>query len=62
MKIAELFSFKLENPELEQILTPTPLADPTRVGVTTKPAESFRDLLRTVKQKNHGSNINTEGL
>lgn len=59
MKIAEYEDYKRSNPHMKQLLSPTPLADPTRVGVTTKPSESFRDILREVKKKNIHSNINT---
>lgn len=59
MKIAEYEDYKRLNPNMKQILSPTPLADPTRVGVTTKPADGFRDILRNIKKSHRGSNVNT---
>jgi len=59
MRIADLDQFKKDNPNLEQSLSNLNLADPTRVGVTSKPDEGFRDVLRQVKKNNFGSNVNT---
>lgn len=59
MKIAECEDYKRLNPHMRQLLSPTPLADPTRVGVTTKPSDGFRDILKSIKKNNRGSNINT---
>jgi hypothetical protein len=59
MKIAELDAYKRDNPNMTQLLSPTPLADPTRVGVRTKPDSEFRDLLKTVKSKHRGNTIDT---
>lgn len=59
MPISELDAFKANNPHLEQVLSALGIADPTRVGVTSKPDEGFRDILRQVKKNNWKSNINT---
>lgn len=49
-----------ENPDVEQtILFATPLCDPTRIGITSKPDSGFRDVLKTIKKKYKGSTINT---
>lgn len=58
MKIAELDQFLKDNPDYEISLQPAGLVDPVRLGLA-KPAEGFRDVLRNVKSKFHGSNINT---
>jgi hypothetical protein len=59
MSIAELDIFKKENPHMIQQLSATPLADPTRVGVRTKPDTEFRNLLKHIGKQHRGSIINS---
>jgi hypothetical protein len=59
MRIAELDDYKAQNPHMIQQLSAVPLADPTRVGVTTKPQSGFRDLLKDIKSKHRGNTIET---
>lgn len=58
LKISELDRFKEENPDLVQVITPTPLADPTRLGLH-KPDSGFRDVLKKVKSNHLRSTVNT---
>jgi hypothetical protein len=59
MKIAELDTFKLENPHLLQRIFRAPaLGDPTRLGIR-KPDDGFRDVLKNVKHHHKKDNINT---
>lgn len=58
LKISELDQFKENNPDLIQVLNPTPLADPTRLGVI-KPDSGFRDVLKKVKSNHYKSTVNT---
>jgi len=58
MKIAEKDVFLQENADFEIYLQPANLADPVRLGIA-KPNEGFRDVLRKIKGKFHGSTINT---
>jgi hypothetical protein len=58
MKISELEPFRENNTHLEQRITATPLADPTRLGIR-KPDHGFRDALKHVKSSHWGSDINT---
>lgn len=58
LKIAELDEYKQNNPHLEKVILNAPgCCDPVTAGVR-KPAEGFRDLLKNMKKKNYGSNIN----
>lgn len=58
MKISELDEFKNKNPHLERYISGSPgLSDPARLGIL-KPASGFRDLLKNIKKKHRGSNIN----
>jgi hypothetical protein len=59
MKIAELDEFKAAHPNMRQQLSRVNVCDPTRVGVTTKPDSGFRDLLKDIKGKHYGSEIDT---
>jgi hypothetical protein len=44
------------DPDLDVIPTATPLCDPWRLGLN-KTSDGFRDVLRTIKKNNIGSNI-----
>jgi hypothetical protein len=60
MSMSERDDYLRNNPHIKQtILSATPLCDPTRVGVRTKPDSGFRDVLQNIKGKFHKSNINT---
>lgn len=58
MSMKELDEYKNANPNMTQILSPTPLADPTRLGLH-KPDSAFRDLLKDMSKKHRGSIINS---
>ena len=59
MTMTERDNFLKENPHMEQLIHGFPgSADPTRLGLH-KPDSEFRDLLKNVKSKHRGSNINT---
>lgn len=57
--ISEMEEFKKDNPHMKRVLRPLAIGDPVNVGSQSKPAESFREVLREIKHKNYGSNINT---
>jgi hypothetical protein len=60
MSISEADVFLKANPNIERLINGAPaICDPTRVGVRSKPDEGFRDILRNVKSKHRGSQINT---
>lgn len=55
LRISELDDFKSANPHLTQVI-----ASVTHVrGVNQKPDSGFRDVLKSIKDANRGSNINT---
>jgi hypothetical protein len=59
MPMAELDSFLLNNSHLQQVMTATALADPTRLGMK-KPDNGFRDVLKRVKKASGRNNtVNT---
>jgi hypothetical protein len=54
MSMSEHAEFLKSNPEVEQVMVPTPLLDPTGMsikGVKNKPDNGFRDLLKDMKKK-----------
>jgi hypothetical protein len=60
MSINDLDKYKEDNPHLEQFFgRPFVYGDPNRYGKVTKPDNGFREVLRNVKKRHRGSNINT---
>ena len=58
LRISELDKYKLDNPHLEKRVAGAPgLSDPARLGFV-KPSTGFRELLKNIKSKHRGSNIN----
>ena len=47
----------VKNPEIEQIIDTAPSM--SYKGTRTKPDQNFRDVLKKIKSKHRGSNINT---
>lgn len=60
MSMSEKENYLKENPHIKQtLLTAPPVCDPTRIGVTSKPDNGFRDVLKKIKSSHYKSNINT---
>lgn len=58
MSIAEMERFTEDNKEsMVRVLKPIPQGDPVRLGVHKQP-NGWNDLVKEVKKKNFGSNIN----
>ena len=57
MTMSERDQFVIDNPSMVQQLNKLNLGDPMRMGIT-KPPEGFRDILRNIKDKHLGSNVN----
>lgn len=58
MSMSEREEFLKSNPHLEQVFTPPIIGDAVRMGVHKTP-ESFNQLMKNVKKRYHGSNIET---
>lgn len=58
MSISEADAYEKANPHIERMCGAPGIADPWRLG-RIKPDGGFRDLLRAVRKKHRGSNINT---
>ena len=60
LSMSEREAFIADNTDFEQVIRQAPaFADPTRVGVRSKPDEGFRDVLKDIKSKHRRSKINT---
>lgn len=58
MGISEADTYLAANPHIERLVHGCP-AVTYRAGTTIKPDDGFRDILKRVKSKHRGSNINT---
>lgn len=58
MSISEGEAYVKANPELEILPGAPGIGDPWRLG-RMKPPDSFRDVLRNVKKRSGGKNVNT---
>lgn len=60
MSMSEKDTYLIDNPDVTQtLLAANPVCDPTRVGISSKPDDGFRDVLRNMKKKHLHSTINT---
>ena len=58
MSMSQLDTYLAENQNIQQILTPIAMADPTRLGLH-KPDNAFRDRLKEIKKAHRRSTVNT---
>ena len=56
LRMSELDAFKQEHPHLSQVINSSAKIV---TGVNQKPDSGFRDVLKSIKKANRGSNINT---
>ena len=56
MSISKLDQYKIDNPNLEQLLGTPPLGDPVRLGMK-KPDDTFRDILKQIKKNNDSKRV-----
>ena len=64
MSISEFTEYLKANPDVEQVLQPTPLLDPAGLsikGVKNKPDGGFRDLLKDMK-KTHSQGLSKSAI
>jgi hypothetical protein len=61
LTFAEYDEFVEKNPHLIQKLVPTPIVDPYHLGRQQAPS-GFRDILKRIKKRNRGSNIDPGNL
>jgi hypothetical protein len=57
MKIAELDTYRADNPQLQTIITAPMICDPVRVGAR-KMDTGFKEVLQRVHEKTPGSELN----
>jgi hypothetical protein len=58
MKMSELDSFRVENPQLEIVIQAVPLGDPTKLTSTRKFDSGFKEVLQKIHERSPGSELN----
>lgn len=56
MKMSELDQYKIDNPNLEIVIT---MAPPLKYNNAKKPDDGFRDILRKIKKEHRRGDVNT---
>lgn len=59
MKISEMEQYKIDHPEMKQLLKPTRTVDPILLGITKPPEDFQKKVLGNIKKNNPGSTIGT---
>lgn len=60
MKIAELDSFKENNPHLERYISSMNIGDPVRLGITRPPVDFQKGIVERMKAAIPGNNIKSK--
>ena len=58
MKMSELDSFRVENPQLETVIQAVAFGDPTKLSNTRKFDTGFKEVLQRIHEKTPGSQLN----
>lgn len=58
LKIAELDSFREENPHLETVIQAVAFGDPTKLSSTRKFDTGFKEVLQKIHERTPGSQLN----
>ena len=58
LKIAELDSFREENPQLETVIQAVAFGDPTKLSSTRKFDTGFKEVLQKIHERTPGSQLN----
>lgn len=58
MKISELDSFRVINPQLETVIQAVSFGDPTKLSSTRKFDSGFKEILQKIHERSPGSELN----
>jgi hypothetical protein len=58
LKISELDSFRVENPQLETVIQAVAFGDPTKLSTTRKFDSGFKEVLQKIHERTPGSELN----
>jgi hypothetical protein len=58
MKMSELDSFGLDNPQLETVIQTVAFGDPTKLSSTRKFDSGFKEVLQKIHERSPGSELN----
>ena len=58
MKMSELDSFRVDNPQLETVIQAVALGDPTKLSSSRKFDSGFKEVLQKIHERSPGSELN----
>ena len=58
MKISELDSFRVDNPQLETVIQAVAFGDPTKLSSSRKFDSGFKEVLQKIHERSPGSELN----
>jgi predicted nucleic acid-binding Zn ribbon protein len=58
MKMSELDSFRVENPQLETVIQAVAFGDPTKLTSSRKFDSGFKEVLQKIHERSPGSELN----
>jgi hypothetical protein len=58
MKMSELDSFRVENPQLETVIQAVAFGDPTKLSSSRKFDSGFKEVLQKIHERSPGSELN----
>lgn len=58
LKMSELDSFRVENPQLETVIQAVAFGDPTKLSSTRKFDSGFKEVLQKIHERSPGSELN----
>jgi hypothetical protein len=58
LKISELDSFRVDNPQLETVIQAVAFGDPTKLSSSRKFDSGFKEVLQKIHERSPGSELN----
>ena len=58
MKMSELDSFRVDNPQLETVIQAVAFGDPTKLSSSRKFDSGFKEVLQKIHERSPGSELN----
>jgi len=58
LKMSELDSFRVDNPQLETVIQAVAFGDPTKLSTTRKFDSGFKEVLQKIHERSPGSELN----
>jgi len=58
LKMSDLDSFRVDNPQLETVIQAVAFGDPTKLSTTRKFDSGFKEVLQKIHERSPGSELN----